>query len=106
MDKNALIAPRTVETREVEIPGVGTVTVRGFTRYELQLAGKNTEDASLVERRLLSYTMVDPDMSEADVESWQMNSPAGEIGPVVLAMRELSGMVEGAAKSNVDQLRD
>jgi len=100
VDKSALLAAR-LPSEEVEIPGVGTVTLRGLSRYELHLAGKGTEDPALVERRMISYAMVDPQLSVDDVEQWQKVSPAGELGPVTEKLRELSGLAEGAAKSGV-----
>jgi hypothetical protein len=101
MDKNKLIKDRiSSNTAEVEIPGVGKVVVRGLSRYELLLSGKNTEDVTVIERRTLATALVDPRMSEADVEQWQKNSPASEIGPVTKAIQALSGLGEGAAKSD------
>jgi hypothetical protein len=104
MDKNKLIKDRiSINTAEVEIPGVGKVVVRGLSRYELLLSGKNTEDVAVIERRTLATALVDPRMSEADVEQWQKNSPASEIGPVTKAIQTLSGLGEGAGKSDVSE---
>lgn len=100
MDKSTLLAAR-LPTDEVSIPGVGTITIRGLSRYELLLAGKGTEDAALIERRMLSYAMVDPVLTVDEVAAWQKASPAGELGPVTTKMRELSGLAEGAGKSAV-----
>lgn len=102
MDKSKLIKDRiSSNTAEVDIPGVGKIVVRGLSRYELLLSGKNTEDVSLIERRTLAMAVVDPQLSEADVEQWQKHSPASEIGPVTRAIQELSGLGEGAGKSDV-----
>ncbi len=100
MDKKALLTER-LPRADVEIPGVGTVTVRGISRYELQLAGKGTEDSGLIERRLLAMAIVDPELTESDIEAWQKCAPAGELKPVVDRFRELSGLNEGAQKSDV-----
>jgi hypothetical protein len=106
MDKSALTAPR-VPTGEVEIPGVGTITVRGLTRFELLLAGKTGgDDAALMERKMLAFAMVDPEMSEKDVEAWQKASPAGEMMPVVNLVNRLSGVGQGADKSGVPEAGD
>jgi hypothetical protein len=105
MDKNALTTPR-VPTGEVEIPGVGTIKVRGLTRIELLLAGKNTEDVAVMERRMLAYALTDPEMSEKDVEAWQKASPAGEIAPVVAKVNELSGVGRAAQKEAYATFRD
>lgn len=107
MDKSALLADRvTTNTREVEIPGVGTITVRGLTRFELILAGKGTDDALVIERRNVAMAMVDPQMSEGDVAAWQRASPAGELAEVTIAIRDLSGLGEGAGKSDVSEVRE
>lgn len=100
MDKSELLADR-VPRAEVTIVGVGTITIRGLSRYELLLAGKGTDDPALVEARMLSYAMVDPALTVDEVRQWQKASPAGELGPVTTAMRELSGLAEGAGKSAV-----
>lgn len=103
MDK-ATLTTRRVPTAELEIPGVGTITVRGLTRAELLLAGKNTDDTATMERRMLAFAMVDPEMSEKDVEAWQKASPAGEIGPISKKVNELSGLGD-AAKEAYKSLR-
>lgn len=107
MDKSKLLKDRiTVNTTEVEIPGVGTVVVRGLSRYELLLAAKNTDDPLVIERRNISFALVDPKLTEAEVEQWQRQSAAGEIGPVTEAIRDLSGLGEGAGKSDVPAVRE
>lgn len=105
MDKAALFAER-LPRADVDIPGVGTVTVRGLSRMELLLAGKLSDQGpAVMERRMLSYAMVDPEMSEADVEKWQACSPAGEIAPVVAKVNELSGIGAGADKEAYKSVR-
>lgn len=93
MDKSALLTER-LPRGEVEIEGVGQVTVRGLSRYELLLAGKGVADGDVVrvEQRMVAMGMVDPPMSEDDVAAWQKASPAGEIMPVVNKINELSGV--------------
>jgi hypothetical protein len=106
MDKSALTTPR-VPTGEVEIPGVGTITIRGLTRFELLLAGKTSgEDSVVMERKMLAFAMVDPEMSEKDAEEWQKASPAGELAPVVAKVNELSGIGHEAQKEAYKSLRD
>lgn len=100
MDKSVLLADR-LPRGEVEVPGVGTVALRALSRYELVLAGKGTEDSALIEARLLSYTLLDPQLSVDEVRQWQRSAPSGEVGLVVDKMRELSGLGEGADKSSV-----
>jgi hypothetical protein len=105
MDKAALLTDR-IPRGEVEIPGVGKVTVRGLSRYELHLSGKGTDDAGTVERRMIAMSMVDPQLTEAEVELWQKNSSAGELASVTVAIRDLSGLNPGADKEAYKSLRD
>lgn len=96
---------RRIEEDDVEIEGIGTVRVRGLTRGEVFMTqqGKDTET---MERKIVALGMVDPPMNEDDVKTWQRNSPAGELEPVVDKIRELSGLGEGAQKSGVQDVRD
>jgi len=102
VDKEALFRPR-IEEDDVEIPGVGTVRVRGLTRWELLTAGQGAKetDTLIVERRMLAFGMVDPALTEAEAGQWQKCSPASEIQPVVAKINELSGVGQGANKSDL-----
>jgi hypothetical protein len=108
MDKSKLLADRvSLNTADVKIEGVGTVTVRGLSRYELLLAQKKYPDDSLrQERFILAAALVDPEMTEADVETWQKVSGPLEINEVATKVNELSGISQGAAKSDVPEVRD
>jgi hypothetical protein len=105
MDKDKLLAPRAntasgLPEDDVEVPGMGTVRVRGLSRDEVFGAQKIKETAAN-ERHVLSLGLVDPAMSVNEVFKWQQVSPAGEIEPVVDKIRELSGMKDDASKSGV-----
>lgn len=104
MDKETLLARRKslIETREVEIEGVGTVTVRGLSRAVFLIAQKRFPDDVLAqERYTLSFALVDPEMTEKDIQVWQENSGPFEINQVAIAVNELSGIGKGADKSGV-----
>lgn len=107
MDKKALLSDRvTAVTGTVELDGVGTVTVRGLSRYEMFLASKvGAGDDLKQERFILAAAMVDPKLTEDDVEAWQKASPPGEINEVAKKVNELSGIGEGAGKSDVPDVR-
>jgi hypothetical protein len=99
MDK-ALLLNRRLPEGEVDIPGVGTVRVRGLTRQEMLDSGQAAEQGTLVmEREMLSRALLDPEMSAEDVALWQENAPANEITPVVQKVNELSGITPDAAKA-------
>lgn len=104
MDKSQLIS-QSVPEGTVDIPGVGEIRIRGLSRYELLLAGK-IDDTLLMERKLLSMAMLDPKMTEKDVEAWQKASPAGQIAPVVAEVNRLSGVSRQAEKEAYKRLRD
>lgn len=109
MDKSALTADRvTLNTGTVEIEGVGTVIVRGLSRYEFMLAGKKyPEDDMRKERFVLSVAVVDPaGLTEDDIEAWQKASGPQEINQVAMKINELSGIGKAAAKSDVPPVRD
>lgn len=105
--KAALLAQTNSETRDVLLPAFGfSVTVRGLTRSEaLRVAGKPMA-ADESERKLLALAMVDPVMTEEDVRRWQKVAPAGQLQPVELAVRELSGLVGDEVREGIAQFRE
>lgn len=105
IDKELLLKRRLNE-REVEIPGVGTVRVRGLSRAEALACQKvGTSDVGALEQKILHLGLVDPRLTEVEVAEWYAAAPAGEIDPVTTAIQELSGLGEGAGKSDVPGVR-
>lgn len=82
---------------DVEIPGKGTVRVRGLTRAEA-MSLQDVKGVAAIERKMLALALVDPQLTEAEVGRWQKASAAGEMEPIGAKVQELSGMNEGAAK--------
>jgi hypothetical protein len=113
MDREKLLAPRAdtpsgLPEDQVEVPGVGTVRVRGLSRDEVVGIRKATDNdpatvdgkrALVLERKMIALAMIDPELSEADAGQWQRIAPAGELEPVTDKIQELSGLAEGATKS-------
>lgn len=102
MDKSTLLAPRAgtasgMPEDDVEIPGKGTVRVRGLSRVEALLAVK-IDDLQTRERKTLTFGMVDPALDEREAGEWMKVSPYSEIEPVVTRILELSGLVPESAK--------
>lgn len=97
MDKEQLFTSGVPEA-DVEIPGKGTVRVRGLTRAEVLKATGGGGDIAVIERRLLAAGMVSPTLTENDARRWQERSLAYELQPVTEAIERLSGMDKGAAK--------
>lgn len=83
------------------------VRVRGLTRGEVlvmqTLRSKGIiKDEAQWEQLLLHKAMIKPEMSEQQVAAWH-KGPAANMQPVVLRVEELSGMREGAQKSDVPE---
>jgi predicted HAD superfamily Cof-like phosphohydrolase len=97
VDKAALLRPRCPE-RDVELPGVGTVRVRGFTRAEVLEIGKRTNDGEYPEAYALSLAMVDPTLSEDEARQWTEVASFGEMETLNQAINELSGIAGRADK--------
>lgn len=95
------------ETQDVKLPSGAMVKVRGLTRRELLDAGAGTDDNALIEARNVVYGLVQPRMTLAQVQEWQ-RSPGSVVAfaEVTNAIRDLSGLGEGAGKSDVDQAGD
>lgn len=108
MDKELLFKSRLNEA-DVEVPGVGTVRVRGLSRGEVIVMRKATDSAEtldgprqlVIERKMIASAIVDPVLTEAEVKRWQDASPAGELDPVTNKISELSGLDDDAAKKAV-----
>lgn len=99
MDKSTLLAPR-LPTGEVEIPDVGTVTVQGLSRAVLMEVQRIAAgDPAVAEAKILGAAMVDPKLTENEVQQWQAASSAGEIELVVEKVRVLSGISDDAVKA-------
>jgi hypothetical protein len=91
-----------VNAEDVTLPSGRKVRVRGLSRYELMVLGKNIDDPALVERRHVIACMVAPQLTAAQVEAWQKRSTAGGDFKVLSEkIRDLSGIAEGAQKSPV-----
>lgn len=99
LSKDQLLKGRLPE-REVEIPDLGTVRVRGLSRAEvLKLQKLGLDNVGALERKIVHLGLVDPALTEAEVDTWYEAAPGGELEPVSKAIQELSGLVEGAEKA-------
>ena len=99
VDKSALLAPRLGEG-EHEIPGVGTVRIRGLSRAEV-LELRQIGEVAAWDRRLCSLALVEPRLTEDEVGAWQASAGPREIEDLTGAVLRLSGMADGADKSGV-----
>lgn len=84
---------------DVEIPGIGTVRVRGLSRFEVfHLQTVNGKGPAAIERLTISMGLVDPQMTEDEIKAWQKVAPIAELQPIVEAISRLSGIGPDAAK--------
>lgn len=98
VDKDLLFKPRLPEA-DVDVPGVGTVRVRGLSRAEvLSLQRAEGRDTLTTERKMLALALVDPVLTEAEVGRWQKACAAGELEVVSNKVAALSALRDGAAK--------
>ena len=105
VDKAALLARRLGED-EHEIEGFGSVRLRSLSRAEV-LALQKLNDTAESDRRMVSLCLIGPfTLTEDEVGIWQENSPPMEIERLTVAIRDLSGMGPGAAKSGVPGVRE
>jgi hypothetical protein len=100
-------------SKEVTLTNGRKVRVRGLSRYEYMLAGKTANatggslDPGVFEALIVHFGMVEPKLSEGQVEAWQ-KSPGGNVDfhRVDREIMELSGFGEGADKSDLREVRD
>jgi hypothetical protein len=81
------------------------VRLRGLTRDEHLWIGKGTEDAAVIEARMVSTALVIPAMSEAKVRRWQKSGRSQAVSEISDRIRDLSGFGKGADKSSVRTVR-
>ena len=107
LTREQMLAKRTAVTEEVEIPGVGTVEVRGLTRAEVLEGQRIRKGTAAIERYMMSKALVDPVMSEDDIAQLQQDAPAGEFEAVTNKIQELSKIdMAAATKELYKSLRD
>lgn len=95
------------ETTDVWLSSGTRVAVRGLTRRELLDAGKGTDDHSVIEARNVAFCLVRPTMTYAQVREWQSScGTVQDFAAVTEAIRDASGLREGADKSDVDPTGD
>lgn len=99
VDKASLAAAQ-LEEDDVTIDGVGKFRVRALSRVEALRVRKLAASGDLVtmERRVLSWGLVRPQMTEIEIGDWQETAQAGLFETLTLRISELSGMTNDAAK--------
>lgn len=91
---------------DLTLPNGKTVRLRGLSRHALFFNGKGTEDSGEIEMRNLVSCLVEPKLTKEQAEAFMRRVDAGTAGAISTKIRELSGLGEGAAKSDVAEVRD
>lgn len=98
----ALTAPRVkAKTAELEIDGVGTVVVRGLSRWEMIHLQKLADNRHKQDAAALAIAMVEPTLTDDEATAWQRAGGWAEIEAIAQKINELSGIGKGAAKSDL-----
>lgn len=96
MDKAALLGT-TRPTDTVKLNDGTTVTVQALSKPQIEIAqkGKKTRDALFI-----MFGLIDPELNVKEVQAWFAAAPAGDPVKVLEKIAELSGLSEGAGKSD------
>lgn len=95
MDKAALLRPHLAEV-DVELPAGGVVRVRALSRAEVFRMQALQNEPGALDARMLAAALVDPELTEEEVEQWRAAAPNDEVDAVSDAILEVSGLKEGA----------
>jgi len=90
-----------LKSEEVPIDGLGTVVVRGLSRWEMVEVQKLENDRQRQDNLAIKYGMVEPAMDEHEVMAWRKAGGVMEIETIARKINELSGIGKDAAKSDV-----
>ena len=104
VSKEALLTKRPIPERDVDVPGIGTVTVRSLTRAEA-FSLQGITDVATLEAKMLAAAMLDPKLTEDEVREWQASALPTELDAVTAAFTDLSGMGVGADKQAMQSFR-
>jgi hypothetical protein len=99
-NKNAMMTLH-LPTGEVELEGIGSVLVRGLSRFEMTAVFGLEDDRQKQDTAAIAYAMVDPEMTVEEVIAWRKAGANAEIEEVARKINELSGIGKDAAKSDV-----
>ncbi len=95
-----------IPEEDLILPGDRKIRVKGLSAFERKLTYKNVvtdegTDLTTIETRIHKYGIVQPKMTEAQVEKWCKNALSGAVELVTNKIRVLSGMVDEADKSDL-----
>lgn len=93
---------------DLTLPSGRIVQVRGLSRYEWFLAGKETSgEPNGFEAYMISIGMTAPKLSRKQVDTWRRRpGTVRDLAVLSDRIRELTGIDEGADKSDVREVRE
>lgn len=95
------LTTRRLKTEEYPVEGVGTVLIRGLSRWEMIECGKLEDDRQRQDNLAIFYGMVEPSMTQDEIMAWRKAGSVMEIENIARKINELSGVGKDAAKSVV-----
>lgn len=104
IDKETFLKGLTPE-RVVALPGLGDVRVRGLTRAEAVGLAEHKDNTGALERIIIHTGLVEPSLTMDEVNTWYAQAQAGLTDILIGAIEELSGLKQGAQKSDVPGVR-
>lgn len=106
MNKEELFIPD-VDEEKVPLLRGGVVRIRSLSRLEvLHIRDTAFPTKAAYEQHVLALVMMDPVMTAEDVAQWQKNSKPKEIEHVMEEVVKVSGLGQGADKSDVQEVPD
>lgn len=104
MDKDKFLSNR-LPTKTVDVDG-GQVVVRALSRAEALHLRTLRDDQTALERTMLLYALVDPELDVDEVGQYMDVAGVDEVAELVEAIKALSGLSEGSPKSDVPAVRE
>ncbi len=100
IDKGAVLGGnRPLPTEPYEIEGVGWVRIRALTRAEA-LRLENAGSEATKDAQVLSWGIVEPVFTVAEIIEWSGSAPAGELQGVSTRIAQLSKMLPDSPKES------
>lgn len=97
------------DAEDLVLPSGRKVRVRGLSRYEWFLAGKNAPegDPNLFETQIIAMGLIIPAMTPAQVGRWRRRPGTyPDLSVLSDKIRTMTGVDEGAAKSDIREVRE
>lgn len=105
LTREQILARKTIGRTETFVyDGEEIAIIRGLTRNEA-LKCRDLPTVEEQDNLLISYGMVEPQMTPEDIAAWADQDNAGLLSAISSRIGEISKMSEGAGKSRVSRTR-